>query len=197
PLLEPRPVVDGVALRPAAGPGSADVLLFPPRSDAMPNRLPGSAFLVAPPPATRVLEHAQTKALTDWANPPPLPRAPPEPLPPAPLRDPVFGGAAIEPEPEPRAPGEAEARAYDATSMAPFHLGPVGEDRGHPPPELAVFTRELRRPSRKGPLWALIAGALAAALAVGWFRPARAASPADPESARAAQTRSAPARPAP
>ena len=84
--------IDGVSLRPSGGPGSADVLLFPPRSDAMPNRLAGSAFLVAPAPAARVLEQVQTKALTDWAHPSALPPPLPASSTPGPLREPVRGG---------------------------------------------------------------------------------------------------------
>jgi hypothetical protein len=88
----------GVALRPGPTPGSADVLVFPPRPDAMPARLPGSAFLVAPPPASRAVEQAQAKALTDWGalQPPPPPPAALVPVAaaPPPLRAPVFGGAA-------------------------------------------------------------------------------------------------------
>jgi CheY-like chemotaxis protein len=188
PLLDARPV-DGVSLRPAGTPGSADVLLFPPRSDAMPNRLAGSAFLVAPAPAARVLEQAQTKALTDWAHPPPLPRPPPEAPPPIPLREPVFGGAAIDPEPEPR-PFEAdgEETPSDATSMAPIPLGQreeifVGEAHGSEESELAVFSRELHRPSRT-PLWVALATVVLAAIgAAAWFRPAGAALPGDPPAA--------------
>jgi len=97
----PPPADTAVALRPGPTPGSADVLVFPPRPDAMPARLPGSAFLVAPPPAARAVEQAQAKALTDWGH-----AAPPSPAPdaatPAPLREPVFGGAAQEPELPPR-----------------------------------------------------------------------------------------------
>src|SRR5215472_2299921 len=98
-LLPPLPSPEfGVALRPGPTPGSADVLLFPPRPDAMPARLPGSAFLVAPPPASRAVEQVQSKALTDWSQlqPPPPPPAALAPVPasPPPLRAPVFGGAA-------------------------------------------------------------------------------------------------------
>jgi hypothetical protein len=67
----------------------------------MPARLPGSAFLVAPPPAARAVEQAQAKALTDWGH--AAPSAPaPDVAAPAPLREPVFGGAAQEPELPPR-----------------------------------------------------------------------------------------------
>ena len=102
-LTAPPSLEAGVALRPGPTPGSADVLLFPPRPDAMPARLPGSAFLVAPPPAARAVEQAQAKALTDWGHPLPPPALPPAALAPeapapAPLREPVFGGAAQEPE---------------------------------------------------------------------------------------------------
>jgi CheY-like chemotaxis protein len=189
PLLDARPV-DGVSLRPAGTPGSADVLLFPPRSDAMPNRLAGSAFLVAPAPAARVLEQAQAKALTDWAHPPPLPRPPPEAPPPIPLREPVFGGAAIEPEQEP-GPLEAdggEMPPFDATSMAPISLGQreeifVGEARYPEAPEPGVFARELRRPSRT-PLWVALATVVLAGIgAAAWFQPGRAAPPGDPPGA--------------
>jgi CheY-like chemotaxis protein len=75
PLPEPRP----------SGPsGAADVLVFPPRADFMPARLPGSAFLVAPPPATHVLEQAQVKALIEWGRTPPPAQAPAETPPPLP-----------------------------------------------------------------------------------------------------------------
>jgi DNA-binding response OmpR family regulator len=100
-LLPPPASEVGVALRPGPTPGSADVLVFPPRPDAMPARLPGSAFLVAPPPASRAVEQVQSKALTDWSQlqPPPPPPPPPAalapvPASPPPLRAPVFGGAA-------------------------------------------------------------------------------------------------------
>ena len=102
-LLPPLPAPDvGVSLRPAPTPGSADVLVFPPRQDAMPARLAGSAFLVAPPPASRAVEQAQAKGLTDWGHgqPPPPPPAAlvPAPVAAPPLREPLFGGAAQEPE---------------------------------------------------------------------------------------------------
>ncbi|HEY3588411.1 MAG TPA: response regulator, partial [Myxococcaceae bacterium] len=91
-LLPPSASEVGVALRPGPTPGSADVLVFPPRPDAMPARLPGSAFLVAPPPASRAVEQVQSKALTDWSQlqPPPPPPAALAPVPasPPPLRAP-------------------------------------------------------------------------------------------------------------
>ena len=109
-LLAPPSSDFGVALRPGPTPGSADVLVFPPRPDAMPARLPGSAFLVAPPPASRAVEQAQAKALTDWGHvqPPPPPPAAVAAVPVAapPLREPLFGGAAQDPE---LAPGRARA----------------------------------------------------------------------------------------
>ena len=186
PLLEARPI-DGVSVRPAGTPGSADVLLFPPRSDAMPNRLPGSAFLVAPAPAARVLEHAQTKALTDWAHPPSLPRPPADAPPPIALREPVFGGAAMEPEQEPGpVDGYGEGMAPpDATAMAPIPLVPqeefvVGEAHRPEPPELPVFSSELRRSSR-APLWVALAAVVVGAIgAAAWFRPGQAAPRGDP-----------------
>jgi CheY-like chemotaxis protein len=96
-LHPPLPPIDGILLRPSIGPGSADVLLFPPRSDAMPNRLEGSTFQVAPAPAARVLEHfSQGAHRLDATSPAGAGgaggRAPP-------LREPVFGGAAIDPNP--------------------------------------------------------------------------------------------------
>ena len=96
----PPPPEAAVELRPGPGPGSADVLVFPPRPDAMPARLPGSAFLVAPPPASRAVEQAQAKALTDWGHPPPPAAAAQGPAAPAtpPLREPLFGGAAQDTE---------------------------------------------------------------------------------------------------
>jgi tetratricopeptide (TPR) repeat protein len=71
----------------------------------MPARLPGSAFLVAPPPAARAVERAQAKALTDWGHAAPVapPVAPTTPAPGAALREPWFGGAAQHPEPPPPA----------------------------------------------------------------------------------------------
>jgi len=103
----PPPAEAAVALRPGPTPGSADVLVFAPRPDAMPARLPGSAFLVAPPPAARAVEQAQAKALTDWghaASAPPAATGGEAPAPP-PLREPLFGGAAQDPEPPPRTAG--------------------------------------------------------------------------------------------
>jgi CheY-like chemotaxis protein len=105
----PPPAEAAVALRPGPTPGSADVLVFAPRPDAMPARLPGSAFLVAPPPAARAVEQAQAKALTDWGHPssaPPATAGVEVPAPP-PLREPLFGGAAQEPELPPRTAGLA------------------------------------------------------------------------------------------
>jgi CheY-like chemotaxis protein len=91
-----------VVLRHGPTPGSADVLVFSPRPAAMPARLDGSAFLVAPPPAARAVEQAQAKALTDWGHPAassPAAAAPETPAPPPPpLREPLFGGAAQDPE---------------------------------------------------------------------------------------------------
>ena len=93
-LVVPPPYEAAVALRPGPAPGSADVLVFSPRPDAVPARLPGSAFLVAPPPAARAVEQAQAKALTDWGHAaPPHPAAQAEP-PAAAMREPLFGGAA-------------------------------------------------------------------------------------------------------
>ncbi len=106
-LTAPPSPEAGVALRPGNGPGSADVLLFSPRPDAMPARLPGSSFLVAPPPAARAVEQAQAKALTDWGHAPPAVSVPP-PVPPAPaLREPLFGGAAEETEEAEETPPDA------------------------------------------------------------------------------------------
>ena len=136
------PQEGGVALRPGPAPGSADVLLFSPRPDTMPARLPGSAFLVAPPPAARAVEQAQAKALTDWGHPPPPPPAALAPSPPpAPaLREPLFGGAADEPD-EP-APGRRE-----------------------PDPQGAMlFSAHVPSRSRR---WVVAAVAVAAAVAVG------------------------------
>ena len=109
-LTAPASHEAGVALRPGGEPGSADVLLFSPRPDAMPARLPGSAFLVAPPPAARAVEQAQAKALTDWGHAQPLAVAVPPPPPPLALREPLFGGAAEEAEEEtpPDVPPEPE-----------------------------------------------------------------------------------------
>ncbi len=116
------PQEGGVALRPGPAPGSADVLLFSPRPDTMPARLPGSAFLVAPPPAARAVEQAQAKALTDWGHPPPPPPAALAPSPPpAPaLREPLFGGAADEPdEPAPARPEFAPQAAMLFSAHVP------------------------------------------------------------------------------
>jgi hypothetical protein len=87
----------------------------------MPARLPGSAFLVAPPPASRAVEQAQAKALTDWGHGTQAPSAPPPAgspaVPPAPaLREPLFGGAAQDP---PFPPRSATSRAEDP-SLALF-----------------------------------------------------------------------------
>ncbi|RPH65300.1 MAG: response regulator, partial [Myxococcaceae bacterium] len=125
-LTAPPSLEAGVALRPGPSPGSADVLVFPPRPDVMPARLPGSAFLVAPPPAARAVEQAQAKALTDWghAAPPPPPAAalaPASPAPP-PLREPLFGGAAQEPlSPPARAP-----RIHEPPAFLVHHAAPRG-----------------------------------------------------------------------
>jgi DNA-binding response OmpR family regulator len=99
-MLE-RPPSPETQPRPAAPGGGADVLVFPPRADAMPARLPGSAFLVAPPPVTRVLEQAHVKALIEWGRTPPATPAPVEAAPAAALRDPVLGGAAVVPSEDP------------------------------------------------------------------------------------------------
>jgi len=120
-LLPPPSPEIGVSLRPGPTPGSADVLVFPPRPDAMPARLPGSAFLVAPPPASRAVEQAHTKSLTDWghAQPPPPPPAALAHVPP--LREPVFGGAAEGPELEP-----AGARIPEPPQFLFQHTAPSG-----------------------------------------------------------------------
>jgi len=118
-LTAPSPPEGGVALRPGPGPGSVDVLLFSPRPDAMPARLPGSAFLVAPPPASRAVEQAQSKALTDWGHPPPPPPAALESPPPA-LREPLFGGAAVMPLGP--APGESDELEPAAPVLFAAHV---------------------------------------------------------------------------
>jgi CheY-like chemotaxis protein len=123
PLLPPPPPGTLTGLRPGQTPGSADVVVFPPRPDAMPARLPGSAFLVAPPPAARAVEQAQAKALTDWGHPPPPPAATTAPAPGPLLRQPLFGGAAQ--EPEELAPSEP-----DVPEAAALFQAAVG--RGHP-----------------------------------------------------------------
>jgi CheY-like chemotaxis protein len=129
-LTAPPSLEAGVSLRPGPAPGSADVLVFPPRPDAMPARLPGSAFLVAPPPASRAVEQAQAKALTDWghAAPPPPPAAalaPDSPAPP-PLREPLFGGAATE---EQSLPARSAARFHEPPSFLVHHTAPRGRTR--------------------------------------------------------------------
>ena len=119
-LAAPPPHDGGVALRPGPAPGSADVLVFAPRPDAMPARLPGSAFLVAPPPAARALEQAQAKALIDWGHsPPPAPAAPAPPASPA-LREPLFGGAAE--DPDERAPAAPEEPPFPAPMLFAAHV---------------------------------------------------------------------------
>jgi len=121
PLLTPPPPPETV-LAPRSG--SADVVVFPPRADAMPARLPGSAFLVAPPPAARAVEQVQAKALTDWGHAP----LPPPPVPPPPagraLREPLFGGAAREQEelPPPFDDASDPAPLFQAAT-APRHAG--------------------------------------------------------------------------
>jgi len=118
-LSLPPPPDSGVALRPGLAPGSADVVLFPPRPDAIPARLPGSAFLVAPPPAARALEQAQTKSLTDWGHPSASPvGVPPEP-PLRALREPLFGGAALAPPSPPGTDG-----LQDLPTLFPHELRP-------------------------------------------------------------------------
>ncbi|HTS82176.1 MAG TPA: response regulator [Myxococcaceae bacterium] len=121
-LTVPPPAEAPVALRPAPQPGSADVMVFSPRPDAMPARLPGSAFLVAPPPAARAVEQAQAKALTDWGHvqSPPPPAPPPTPLPV--LRGPLFGGAADTPE-APPVRAEAPLPAFLERAAAPRRTG--------------------------------------------------------------------------
>jgi hypothetical protein len=117
----PPPAEAAVALRPGPTPGSADVLVFAPRPDAMPARLPGSAFLVAPPPAARAVEQAQAKALTDWghvAAGPPAAAGGEAPAPP-PLREPLFGGAAQDPELPPRTADVAETPQFLFQHAAP------------------------------------------------------------------------------
>jgi hypothetical protein len=92
----------------------------------MPARLPGSAFLVAPPPAARVVEQAQAKALTDWGHPsPPAPPAASTAPAPGPLlRQPLFGGAAQEPEElPPREPDVPEAAALFQAAVGGPHPG--------------------------------------------------------------------------
>jgi hypothetical protein len=166
-LTAPPSLEAGVALRPGPSPGSADVLVFPPRPDVMPARLPGSAFLVAPPPAARAVEQAQAKALTDWghAAPPPPPAAalaPASPAPP-PLREPLFGGAAQEPlSPPARAP-----RIHEPPAFLVHHAAPRG------------------RTGR----WVAGAVIFAAAVGVGaWLLTARPPAPPAPEPVAAAPT---------
>jgi hypothetical protein len=169
----PPPAEVVVELRPGPAPGSADVLVFPPRPDAMPARLPGSAFLVAPPPASRAVEQAQAKALTDWGHPLPAPAGPsaapssaaqPGPV----LREPFFGGAAQDPPPLPR-------------SMRT------------PEPSLALFQHQTH-PRRTG-RWMLAAVVVVAGVGLGaWFlgrRPAPEPAPA-PESIATAPAASEP-----
>src|SRR5690242_2009431 len=108
PMPPPPPPEAAVELRPGPAPGSADVLVFPPRTDTMPARLPGSAFLIAPPPASRVVEQAQAKALTDWGHAPLAPAAAPVPPPAPALREPLFGGAAQDPPLRPSVSRRAE-----------------------------------------------------------------------------------------
>jgi CheY-like chemotaxis protein len=158
PVPPPPPPDAVVELRPGPGPGSADVLVFPPRPDAMPARLPGSAFLVAPPPASRAVEQAQSKALTDWGHVPPAPNTPPAASPgeqPAPaLREPFFGGAAQDPPPRPR-------------SMR------------SPEPSLALFQHQTH-PRRTG-RWAVAAMAVLAGVGLGaWFLGRRPVPPPPP-----------------
>jgi CheY-like chemotaxis protein len=86
-----RPPPPEPETRPAGPGGAAEVMVFPPRADLMPARLPGSSFLVAPAPATHVLEQAQVKALIEWGRTPPPAPAPAEtpPAPPQPGRLPT------------------------------------------------------------------------------------------------------------
>ncbi|MGZ3480594.1 MAG: response regulator [Myxococcaceae bacterium] len=120
-LTVPPPHETGVALRPGPAPGSADVLLFPPRADAVPARLPGSSFLVAPPPAARAVEQAHAKSLTDWGHPSASPAVLPAEPPAAPaMREPLFGGAAKD---GPLPPPAADAFA-DAPTLFPHELRP-------------------------------------------------------------------------
>lgn len=118
-LTVPPPPDSGVALRPGPAPGSADVLLFPARADAVPARLPGSAFLVAPPPAARAVEQAHAKSLTDWGHPSASPVAVPPESPPPAMREPLFGGAARAGPPQPPA-----VDAFDAPTLFPHELRP-------------------------------------------------------------------------
>jgi CheY-like chemotaxis protein len=126
-LTAPPSLEAGVSLRPGPAPGSADVLVFPPRPDAMPARLPGSAFLVAPPPAARAVEQAQTKVLTDWGHavPPPPPPAALDPDSPVlpPLREPLFGGAATESQ---TPPARSAPRLHEPPAFLAHHAAPRG-----------------------------------------------------------------------
>jgi CheY-like chemotaxis protein len=99
-MLE-RPPLPGAETRPAGPGGAADVLVFPPRAEFMPARLPGSSFLVAPPPVTHVLEQAQVKALIEWGRTPPAAPAPVEAPPPL-----------LEPSKLPRMPEEAPLAVF-------------------------------------------------------------------------------------
>ena len=169
------PPEPAVALRHGPTPGSADVLVFAPRPDAMPARLAGSAFLVAPPPAARAVEQAQAKALTDWGHPAPsspaaAAAAPETPAPP-PLREPLFGGAAQEPELPPR----PAARIAEPPQFLFQHAAP---------------------PGRTG-RWVVGAVLLAAAIGLGtWLLTARRA-PAAPPAESVAGTAAAAEPPAP
>ena len=156
-MTPPPPSEASVELRHGPTPGSADVLVFAPRPDAMPARLAGSAFLVAPPPAARAVEQAQAKALIDWGHPAPSSpaTAAPETPAPAPLREPLFGGAAQEPELPPR------PAAYT--------------------PEASQFLFQHAAPSGRTGRWVVGAALFATAIGLGtWLLTARRAPPASP-----------------
>ena len=178
-LTVPEPGEE-LELRPASAPGSAEVIVFTPRQDSMPARLPGSSFLVAPPSAARALEQAQAKVLTDWGHPNPL--------------QPVIAPGEVEGLAGERLFGEPPAEAPPTepeppvAEPAPLLLTRPGRVRTQPAEAPAtVFGSELRSPPRTARWVAAALVILALAGAAAWLLRPRApgSSTAEPPPAPA------------
>ena len=149
----------------------------------------GSAFLVAPAPAARVLEHFQSRRSPTGRNLACRRGRSRRSCPP--LREPVFGGAAIDPNPSSSRPCRKRVTPRRWPSSRAWTRRRAVDLRTPRSWGWGCFSSELR-PRRRYP-WALLVGAgVVVVAAAAWFRPGQvpATEPADPPRSAEAPTAS-------